>query len=57
MRRVPSVDGVARDAHAHLQFCGRPVADDGLCAFHLRHRDVVPGAESRFRRALKALRR
>lgn len=42
MRRVPVRYGVPADDHGYLQPCGRPVVEDGLCAFHVRRRDGDP---------------
>jgi hypothetical protein len=57
MRRVPTVDGIAQDRHAHLQLCGRPVERDGMCAYHLRHEELSRDESARWRRALRLIRR
>jgi hypothetical protein len=39
MLRVPTSRGERVEEHGYLQECGRPVSEDGLCAFHARRRD------------------
>lgn len=52
MSRIPrSVEG-PQERHAILMVCGRPVEQDGLCAFHVRRRDAEPNLARKLRRLM-----